>query len=346
MRYFPAIILCVAFLSPCDLFSQYDDLLRNPRISWVAEYTADFELNPVYNDNLGDEYNLLNVVRLENTGAVNGLYEETELSWWTSAFMLKGLRDNAFKCFADEQLSQAVSREQMQRLLNRPDTVAGFDHPGDIAIVLNEVRAEEIVLFRARQVMYYDASTRVLGARLLALAPVVAETDSEGNTIGYQPLVWIKTPALTGKAAKKIAKEATYAVQTRMKENAPVMDQLRPVKGSFDPQRWSYGEVTRPSHRNLSYDGFEALNAADLQKSVFTNDTIVRYNDEGETEIERIVPVDATQRVERIRLVQNWYIDERRGLLDCRVVAVAPLAAVRDSEGNFRYYRPLFYVKY
>lgn len=327
------------------LYSQYDDLLRNPRISWVAEYTADFELNPVYNDNLDEEYNLLNVVRLENAGAINGLYEEPELAWWMGALLLKGLYSGVFDCYADERLRQPLSRVELRSLLVQTDTVIGFSHPQEERAVFKEIHPEEIVLFRARQALYYDAANHILGARLLAVAPVLAERDSEGNTIGYKPLVWIKTPVLKNKVARKLAKEATYIVQTRMKENAPGMDQLNAVKGSFDPKRWAYGEVTRPTHQNLSYDTFQPLSAADLQKSVFTNDTIVRYNDEGETEIERIVPMDATQRVEKIRFVQNWYIDERRGLLDCRVVAVAPLAAVRDSEGNFRYYRPLFYVK-
>ena len=345
MRFITLLVFSV-FLLPFHLLSQYDDLLRNPDITWLAEYTADYELNPVYNDILDEEYNLLNVVRLENSGNVNGLYTDAEVSNWMSVFILDGLTKGAFDCYVDEQLRQAAPSGQLQRLLSRPDTTPSFDHPGENIVSINEVRAEEIVLFRARQVLFYDISKRMLNARLLALAPVLAEYDEEGNVIGYQPLVWIKTPVLSSKVAKKLVKEANYVVQTRMKENAPDLNQVKAVKGGFDPQRWAYGEATRPSRQNLSADTFDPLSAYGLQALVFTNDTIVRLNDEGGAEIDRIIQNDATRRVEKIRFVQNWYIDERRRVFDCRVVAAAPLAAVRDSEGNFRYYKPLFYVRY
>lgn len=345
MRFITLMIFSV-FLLPLSLLSQYDDLLRNPNITWLAEYSADYELNPVYNDNLDEEYNFLNLLRMEHPGAVNGLYPDTEVSNWMSALVLNGLVNNAFECYSDEQLRRPVSRDQLLRLLSRQDTTPSFEHPGEIIIAITEVQAADILLFRARQVLFHDASKRKLGARLLALAPMVAEHDEEGNVIGYQPLVWIKIPVWTGKTAKKLTKEASYVVQTRMKENAPSMDAVKTVKGSFDPRQWAYGETTRPAHKNLAYETFKPLKPAELQTLIFTNDTIVRFNDAGETEIDRIVQNDATRRVEKIRFVQNWYIDERRGRIDCRVVAVAPLAAVRDSEGSFRYYKPLFYVKY
>lgn len=339
------IIVFSVFLLPFHLFSQYDDLLRNPDITWLAEYTADYELNPVYNDNLDEEYNLLEVIRLENTNSFNGLYPDTEIASRMSSTILEKLKAGIFECYSGEQLQQRVSLEELQRLLIRSDTVTGHEHE-DWHIITNEVQAEQIVLFRVRQVLYYNAARRELGARLLALAPVMAELDPEGNVIGYQPLVWIKIPVLSNKAAKKLAKGASYVLQTRMQENAPAMEQMKTIKGSFDTQRWAYGETTRPAHQVLAYDNFEPLKASGLQALVFTRDTIVRINDLGETEIERVVNNDATRRVEKIRFVQNWYFDERRGMIGCRVVAVAPLAAVRDSEGNLRYYKPLFYVKY
>lgn len=343
---FITLLACSVFLLPFHLLSQYDDLLRNPDITWLAEYTADYELNPVYNDNLGEEYNLLNVIRLEGAGAINGLHPDTEVAKRMSALVLNGLANNVFECYIDDRLSRPVSHEQLERLLIWRDTTPSFEHPGEIIITINELQAADILLFRARLVLFHDAPRRKLDARLLALAPMVAERDEEGNIIGYQPLVWIKIPVWPGKTAKKLTKDANYIVQTRMQENAPAMEQVKVIRGSFDPRRWAYEATTRPAHQNLSYETFKPLKPYELQTMVFSMDTIVRFNDAGETEIDRIVQNDATRQVEKIRFVQNWYIDERRGRIDCRVVAVAPLAAVRDSEGNFRYYKPLFYVKY
>ena len=36
----------LALLSSLALQAQYDDLLRNPGVVWVAEYTADYLINP------------------------------------------------------------------------------------------------------------------------------------------------------------------------------------------------------------------------------------------------------------------------------------------------------------
>ena len=68
------LLLVCLFFSPA-LRAQYDDLLRDPDIVWVAEYTTDFEMNP------GDEteqypkrFNLLDIIQFRNSGAENGLY--------------------------------------------------------------------------------------------------------------------------------------------------------------------------------------------------------------------------------------------------------------------------------
>jgi len=337
--------ICFLLFLPIPLCAQYADLLRNPDITWIAEYTTDFELNPVYNDNLGEEHNLLNVIRITNGAVVNGIYPESELTVLASQFFLDGLTSGAFECFADSLLQKPVSPEQLRKTIFISDTIINFDH-GDTSIFINEVRAAEIELFRSRQVLYYNSSKRMLDARVLAVAPMIKEHDEDGNLIGRRPLVWIKMPALNGKAAKKLPKEAHYIVQTRMQENAPGLDQTTRIKGRFDIQKWAAGEVSSPSHRYLSTDEFQPLNSAELKALVFTTDTIVSYDDNYVQTIERIVQNDATRQVEKIRFVQNWYFDERRHSFDCRVVAVAPLAAMRDSDGNFRYYKPLFYVKY
>lgn len=338
--------LPLLFFFHLQLHAQYDDLLRNPDITWVAEYTTDFELNPVYNTKLEEEHNLLNIIRLENKSLENGICKESDLTVLVGQFILNGLYKGAFSCFTDSLLQKPVTFEHLWTIIYRPDTFPDFNHPTDTIIQVDQLRAEEIELFRARQVLYYNARERVLGARLIALAPVIPITDADGNRLGFRAVVWIKVPVLEGRAMKKLSKEANYVVQTRMKENAPALNQTTQVKGYFDFPKWAAVEVSKPSHQCLTYDAFRPFNIEKLKASVFTTDTIVSYNDNYEQTIDQIVQNDATRQVEKIRFVQNWYFDERSHAFDCRVVAVAPLAAIRDSEGNFRYYKPLFYVKY
>jgi len=338
--------ICLLLFLPIPLCAQYADLLRNPDITWIAEYTTDFELNPVYNDNLGEEHNLLNVIRITNDAAVNGMYPESEVAVLASRFFLDGLNSGAFECFADSLLQKPVSPEQLKDRINRPDTLPNPNHPMDTVFYINEVHAAEIELFRIRLVVFYDVSKRMLDARMLAVAPMIKEHDEEGNLIGRRPLVWIKMPALKGKAAKKLPKEASYIVQTRMKENAPDLDQATRIKGNFDIQKWAAGEVSKPSHRCLSANIFTPVSTTELTSQLFWRDTLFSSYDDQNNSGLVVIENNLIDQVEKIRFVQNWYFDERRRAFDCRVVAVAPLAAMRDSEGNFRYYKPLFYVKY
>jgi len=51
---------------------------------------------------------------------------------------------------------------------------------------------------------------------------------------------------------------------------------------------------------------------------------------------------DATE-VQRLRLVENWFWDDRRHRLDIQLAGFAPMMQVRDNEGNYRFDSPLFY---
>lgn len=337
---FSSLFLLMLLASP--LLAQYDDLLHNPKITWVAEYTADFECNPVYSDNLDEEYNWIKVLRLENKESTRGFFSEMEVSRHFSEALLRGLNAGHYTCFADEGLQQPIPPAKIKALLNPADTTPGFDHPNDTFVTVHPVEKTDIELFRIRQVFFYEAGRQQFGNRVLALAPLVNQRDAEGNPNGRKAIFWIKFQS-PGKASRAEA-EATYLFQTYMYANAPGQNDFVVKKGKLDLRDWTAHSIEQAAHPILDTDKFEPLDAKALHTAVFNTDTIVRFNDEGQTEIERIVENNAILQVEKIRFVQNWAFDQRRHTLVGRTVAVAPLAAIRDEEGNFRYYKPLFYV--
>jgi len=340
------LLLFLFIATPGILHAQYDDLLRKKRYTWVAEYTADYELNPLYSEAVETEMNLAQVIHLGNEAKQNGLFRDLNLKYYLSDVLLRGLLAGAFTCYADEHLAQLLSREQVEKRLTRSDTVASFDHPGETFIVRNDMRPEEIDLFRIRQVFYFDRRKNQFGSRLLAVAPLLNKTDDEGNMIGRTPLLWIKIAPKDNCEAGKIARNATYSVQTFMRANAPEAEDMKTGKGNLDLKKWTFAEVRKPSHKNLSSDTYDVLGQKELQSQIYTTDTLIVYDPVNYGETVTVAENNAIDRVEKIRFVQNWYYDERRHRLAMQVVAVAPLAAVRDSEGNLRYYKPLFYSKY
>ena len=329
---------------PFSLQAQYDDLLQNSKISWVAEYTTDYELNPAYNTKLETEANLLELNKLVNTKQRFGLYPDSEVNipYYFSQQIHAGIKSGAFDCFADAELSRALSAEQIAACFHWKDSSEadqGF-------IAENEYGTETFVTFRVRQVFYYNSSKRQFGLRLLAFAPIPWTSDSEGYLIEHPPLLWIKPKALTKKQQKKLPKQANYILQTRTMENSPSVDQMTVVKGQLELKAWATAEVERPSHRTYSSNGFEPMNSAALKNLVYTADTLTALNDQGQSVIDRIIQNNAINQVEKIRFVQNWYFNEQQQLFDCQLAAVAPMVTIIAAGGLFQFDKPLFYIKY
>lgn len=331
-------------IMPFALQAQYEDLLQNPKISWVAEYTGDYELNPAYNTKLETEANLLEINRFVNINQHLGLYSDSEINlpYYFSQQIYQGIKSGAFTCYADAALTQVLTPEQLATCFQWKDSTEadkGF-------IAENEYGAEALVTFRVRQVFYYETAKRRFGMRLLAFAPVPWTIDAEGYLVEHAPLLWIKPKTLTKKEQKKLPKQANYVLQTRTMENSPSIDQMRVLKGQLDLKTWAADEVARPSHHSLSSDGFEPLDSRALKRLVYTADTLTRLNAQGQSVIDRILQNNAIDQVEKIRFVQNWYFDEQRQYFDVQLVAVAPMMTVVAAGGLFEFDKPLFYIKY
>lgn len=335
--------LFVSVFLSLQLHAQYTDLLQNSKISWVAEYTTDYELNPAYNTKLETEANLLELQRLVNTQGKNGLFPDSEVNipYYFSQKMHAGLKAGAFQCYADEQLQNPLTQEQVLARFFWKDSVAtdGF-------VSENEYGTEAFVTFRVRQVFFYNQPKRQFCVRILAIAPIPWISDAEGYMIEHAPLLWIKLPALNKKQLRQMPKTANYALQTRTQENSPGADQLASIKGNLNIRDWATAEVTKPSHQCLSVDGFQPLHRDALNALIFTSDTLTTLNEDGQAVIDRIIRQNALDDVEKIRFVQNWYFDEQGLLLHCEVAAIAPMATINAAGGLFQFDKPLFYVKY
>lgn len=333
----PAFALLSCCLHAPQLNAQYDDLMRNPKVSWVAEYKTEFELNPEYSNVLDTEYNLVELIRLSNVNQTNGLFADAGLnySFYFSQHIYSGLAAGQFQCFADEALLQPLPAEQVKERLHRLDTV-----------LADEAKFKALLTFRVRQVFFYNQSDRQFGARLLAIAPVVYAPDAEGAWHHQGPLLWIKSSEYDKKQRRMIRQNAAYVWQTRMKANAPRPEDLSVKKGQLDFRQWARSEAQSPSHRCLAYDTYQPLDRAALHALIFTTGIPTQVNADGVTPVQQPLRKDATEQVVRLRFVQHWYFDAQSAGLYCALAAVAPLAAVRGADGEIRYEKPLFYVKY
>ena len=336
------LISFVCFVSASLLHAQYDNLLRDPDITWVAEYTADFVMNPENNADTFD-YNFLHTIQFQKVVAETGLYGKGDALKYLSEQAILRMYEENFQAFKDSSFSSRMTRHDLFKY----DTVINcFPEEGEelCFIVERTVDYEDIKSFRIRQVYWYTRKTHSFNARLLAYAPVTNIRNSEGDIIGKCPLYWLKADESPPKRFKN--KQFNYIFQTQMRGNAPRPEDFKVLKGSFDFRKFFETEIETPSWRCLDRYDYTPADMSDLRAECFGTDTIVTFSPETYEEQVQTKQRNCIEQIEKIRFVQNWYYDERHNRLYARLVGVAPLAAIRDNEGEFRFYKPLFYQMY
>lgn len=332
--------------------AQYDDLLDDRAIGWVAEYTADFSLNPVtYNFRFYDESdyepdNELNVITLSALPKASGLYQHQDLEQFFSQKIFNAARNGVFALFKDEALEEPLDTVEFALRLIKIDTVyasapESFEQP-DFSIVRNDITYDQIVFFRVRQVFFFNKTEKKFGSRLLALAPLVDKKDADGNYLETVPLVWIKFDSPAKNREKMFAEGALYAFETKMQGNAPGYKGFSLKKGRMDFLSLIVDEVARPT-RPVFNNNFESIQPASLQGLVQSIDTVTTRDPETREERTEIIQRNAIKDVERISFVQQWFYDDRKKVFFNRVTAIAPVVVVKDREGNPQFKKPLFY---
>ena len=348
-KFFALLTGTLGFLSPA--LAQYVDLMNDRNISWVAEYTTDFALDPVtytyrfFEDNY-ESKNELNIIELRILPTTSGLYHEQDLERYFGQQIFTAIREGTFALFEDETLETPMPKETLTSRLIKVDTVItdmdDYDGMG-YQIVRNDLTYSEIVAFRVRQGFYFNQTEKKFGSRILALAPLLDKKDYDGNFLETVPLVWLKIENPPKNWDKTLSGGFPYSFETKMKGNAPEPPGFVIKKGRMDFLTLIVNEVAKPSHRVFD-KYFEPIDPAKLQGYVLSTDTVSTFNPETYEEKIEIIQRNAIKDVERISFVQHWFFDDRKKMLVNRIVAVAPLIAVKDTEGNFQYSKPLFYI--
>ncbi len=344
MRPLLAICLWVSAF-PSFVCCQTGDLLRNPDITWVAEYTSDYVMNPADEDGEYPPLNYLDVIRFECPAPASGLYGKRYMSRYLSARLLNLAQTPGFQCYTDSLVQKVMTGEQLSDRINIRHTGHNQCSPEEITWT-EEVHLDDIRCFRVRQIFWYDRKKRAFDGMPVSFAPVVNTLDSNGEVNGARSLFWLKAGRNESKRLENT--QFSYVFQTKMAGNAPGPADMKTLKGSLGIRNLTEEEITNPSRQRLDAGEFSPLSTEQLMKQCYITDTVITYNPETYDDEPTVTYEHRNylEQVDKIRFVQNWYYDERRKSLLCRLTGIAPLAAIRDSEGVFRYYKPLFYVMY
>ncbi len=89
--------------------------------------------------------------------------------------------------FKDEEFTEPMTIDEVERTLNRIDTTTVFDYDTyeeKIEIVASEINAEDIKQYRVKEIWFFEEENSVLKCRILGITPLKDEYDP--NTLEYK----------------------------------------------------------------------------------------------------------------------------------------------------------------
>jgi gliding motility associated protien GldN len=118
----------------------------------------------------------------------------------------------------DDQFTKTLTNEQLHDMLVRRDSIYTIDVETGIEqlqVVENEINWENVKRFRIKEAWFFDTRTSQLRVRILGLAPLIEQTDEEGNFRAELPLFWVHYPSARPAFARwKAAVHADNAATT------------------------------------------------------------------------------------------------------------------------------------
>ncbi len=318
------------------------DFLRNPNRVWTADIEQDWVVDiPSLEDEWDEGITTLKLLRTKQSEV-----------YWSSSYLADlvfqaALRGN-LPIFKDPHCQ--VPADPFGVYPDR-DTIIGFDpetyEEKKQVVYVEPVPSWDFKFWRLRQVLTYRAKTATWSTQVQAVAPLILVKNAAGDSIGLRPLFWFRPnderPKLTSKhivwakemVNKQARTEVPLTVFKHMKTVGNIPDLLLHLQEVLEKR------MDVPLY-NSAGDG---LLSPERRRSLITRiDTVIcPVSREPYEETHCAVYHDMLRLTHYLRLMQTWYWDERRHRLFICLDAVAPLTDALDSEGNFRFRRPLFY---
>jgi hypothetical protein len=307
-------------------YAQIDKILKNKDIVWAAEVTSDLVL---------DDMNLA------YDSAINYLYT---------------LKYTPFKY-------NQLTNDDSEYLISRFSEIIGNRYPArvDSITIIDPVTKQTKVsvvatnyigdykIWRLREYIYYNSKTNKWASLPISVTPISTYADEEtGKRSEYHDKLMIEN-----KKVNLNSKNITWAKRTatRLKGyNHLFIESVKVLKNTTDPIALFFYDF-KNNIKNTYYNDASIIEnhpmTPSVRKAIFNNiDTIVSINPNNfEQEVKVIKNDIQPSDIRNIRLVHDWYWDNKRQKLYVRLAAVAPMKEEFMPPENI-YERPLFYQKY
>jgi hypothetical protein len=328
-------------------FGQNTDILNNKDIVWAAEMEVDFQLdNFEINSEKDKDGNAFSTIKLLDY-ASSDFYEKEH---FLTDRILELAYKNELAIFEDKSLK---FRMDTSKLYIR-DTGIGccdcltWDLGSQYKIFINKYQSGDIPKYRVRQILYFNDKTNSYHVKTLAIGLLKHNFDEAGNYIGLIPVFWIKPSS--DKKIDIYSNDIIWGKRLVTRRKSPVFDSLNIIKNSLKQSFQSYFWDKVRSNKATVYiredNNFKKTTYDDLvtyhknQDTTSTYEAIKGYKGEIITDFKTLY-----EKVTKLRLVQEWFWDDRKTQLIINTKAMAPLVEIKDDNGTYLFDQPLFYCK-
>ena len=333
--------LKVLILIPLSIFcfqstAQVEDLMRDKNITWMVESYNDFMTDYVAEEQLGKKMSRAKLLKFCNPSEV-GMDEEFTLQ----ELILELAKANTLPIYKDDQCTQPTSYDSASADIDTVTDIKRYEWRCSLGIGI--LTAESFLFFRVRQVLYYDSVNVQFGLRTLAIAPMRRQYNQIGETVAWKPLCWMKVTDLKEKRnlsdesitwAKRLELMDGVSLQSDSVKILKQMSDSTPVTALFkaltdNPKIPFYNNDNATPRVKLSPQE-RAIFLTQKERNVIVDDKLL-----GE--------VIKARPIKELRIVQNWYWNNKKKQLEIELTAVGPLMDIRSDAGEFLYKIPIFY---
>ncbi len=117
----------------------------------------------------------------------------------------------------DDKFSTPLTETERLAIAGAIDTVPVYDEDGDVTyeLVARDLNPADITHYRIQEMWYIDKNTSTMKVRIIGLAPIVNETDENGNVLFPRPLFWVWYEGAREVLARETAWMADNSIHAR-----------------------------------------------------------------------------------------------------------------------------------
>ena len=337
------------------IHAQLPQMIKDSKNAWVVSFTSDIRLDMLSDEQVKkviDDSGLSIEGGLDVLKLVENPHFQMNEGYQTLIYsLLNAANNHQIPIYSDKMCTQPFAPERLTQI----DTLLLVDpttYEQKIRVVVNTINPDDILLFRIYQSLAYQPSTGTWVSQVFALAPLKTRYTEDGHFVRYEPLFWIK---VNNNKPKLDSKSITYAVRSRPRlktgyltfEEAEIHKRTTkemPLQHFLDKAN---SDAKLPLYSVESWREKTLLSMKQRREMIFSSDTTIMIDPNTYESKEKVVLNQIkTEDIKKLRLVQEWFWDDRKKVLSVRLVGVAPMVDVRNEADEFLYSKPLFYRRF